>query len=94
MERLDSNIFNFAYEMALRDATLQGAYSGTDKKALRKNKDAKIAVNGTEAIHTMTKQITNEGDMTLVNLKVTAANDITTVGKKLAIIEKSDNAGL
>ena len=58
------------------------------------NEDAKIAVNGTEAVNTVTKQITNEGDMTLVNIKVTAANDITTVGKKLAIIEKSNNAGL
>ena len=44
MEQLDSNIFNFAYEMALRDATLQGAYKGTDKKKLRENSGAKAIV--------------------------------------------------
>ena len=37
-------IFNFAYEMALRDATLQGAYEGANKIELRKNEKAKQLV--------------------------------------------------
>lgn len=38
---LDNDIFNFAYEMALRDATLQKAYKGTDKIILRRNYKAR-----------------------------------------------------
>ncbi len=68
--------------------------TGYEVIATATNTNAKMAVNGTENVHQTTKQITNEGDMTIVNLKVTAANDITTAGKKLAIIEKSNNAGL
>ena len=55
------------------------------------NPDAKVTINGTEALNTVTKQVSNEGDITFVNLKVTAANGITSIAKKLAIIEKSDN---
>ena len=43
MELKDS-IFNFAYEMALRDATIQNAYDGADKKKLRENVEAKNLV--------------------------------------------------
>ena len=37
---LDEKIFNFAYEFALRDATLQNAYTGS-LDVLRKNAEAK-----------------------------------------------------
>lgn len=42
---LEERIFDFAYEMALRDATLQQSYKGTDKKALRTNNEARQFVN-------------------------------------------------
>lgn len=42
-------IFNFAFDMALRDATLQKAYRGTDKKILRENDEARRFVK--EYIH-------------------------------------------
>ena len=38
---LDEKIFNFAYEFALRDATLQNAYTGS-LDVLRKNAEAKL----------------------------------------------------
>lgn len=38
---LEERIFNFAYKMALRDATLQQSYKGTDKKSLRANNEAR-----------------------------------------------------
>lgn len=39
----DKKIFDFIYEFALRDATLQNAYTGS-LDLLRKNEDAKLAV--------------------------------------------------
>jgi len=68
--------------------------TGYEVIATATNDNAKVSVNGTENVRTTTKQVTNEGDITLVNLKVTAANEITSSAKKLAIIEKSDNTEL
>ena len=58
------------------------------------NVNAKVAIDGTEGIHTITKQVTNESEETIVNIKVTAENAITSDIRKLAIIEKSDNKEL
>ena len=44
MESTDEKIFDFAYRMALDDATLQGAYIGHDKKKLRDCAEASAAV--------------------------------------------------
>ena len=67
---------------------------GYEVTARTTNEDAKVKVDGTEAIHEVTKQVVNETEETLVNVVVTAANEITTTTKKLAIIEKSNNKEL
>ncbi len=42
-DNMNDKIFEFAYELALRDATIRTAYGG-DKDKLRENKNAKIMV--------------------------------------------------
>ena len=68
--------------------------AGYEVELTSTNTDAKVSVNGTESVHQVTKQVVNEGEETIVNLKVTAPNTITSSAKKLAIIEKSNNTGL
>ena len=58
------------------------------------DEDASIAISGTSNKHQVTKSITNQLDETVVNIQVTAPNGITSDEKKLAIIEKSNNANL
>ncbi len=73
---------------------VDGGLTGYDIIATTVNNAAKVSVNGTENVHQTTKHVTNEGDETVVNLKVTAANEITSTATKLAVIEKSNNTGL
>lgn len=55
---LDEKIFNFAYEFALRDATLQNAYTGS-LDVLRKNAEAKLILRA--YIDTIFAGSANEG---------------------------------
>ena len=73
---------------------------GYEVIATTTNNAAKVSIDGTEAVHTVTKQITNQTQEedavreTLVDINVTAANEITSGIHKLAIIEKSNNTEL
>jgi len=44
VNEIDRKIFEFAYSMALRDAVLQKAYKGMNKKTLLDNKEAAVIV--------------------------------------------------
>jgi len=58
------------------------------------DEDAKVNIAGAEGINTVSTQVSNELEETVVDINVTAPNNISSKTYKLAIIEKSNNSNL